>query len=67
MTREEEADRQWAAVSNLTRLSDGRRSARRAEARRRLRVGLGLALIRAGLTVAPLGAEDLARFETRQA
>jgi len=63
MTRDEEADRHWAAVSNLTRLADRSRSVRRARGRRELRVGLALALIRVGLAVAPLGVDDLAGLE----
>ena len=67
MTREEEADRHWAAVSNLTRLADDRRAARRARARRSARVHLGLALVRAGLAIAPLGLDDLLTREDQPA
>jgi hypothetical protein len=61
MTRDEEADRHWAAVSNLTQLAAGHRSARHRDAGRRARVRLGLALVRAGLAVAPFGVEDINR------
>jgi len=67
MTRDEEADRHWAAVSNLTRLSATHRAVRRARARRALRVRLGLALIRAGLAVAPLRLDDLMAVEGQPA
>jgi len=58
MTRDEEADRHWAAVSNLTQLSAGRRTPRPLSVRR-ARVRVGLAFVRAGLAVAPLHVEDL--------
>jgi hypothetical protein len=59
MTRDEEADRHWAAVSNLTQLAAGHRTARRLSIGRRARVRVGLAFVRAGLAVAPLHVEDL--------
>jgi hypothetical protein len=59
MTRDEEADRHWAAVSNLTQLAAGRRTARHLSVRRRTRVRVGLAFVRAGLALAPLNVEDV--------
>jgi hypothetical protein len=58
MTRDEEADRHWAAVSNLTKLAAGHRTSPRLSARR-ARVRVGLAFVRAGLAVVPLHVEDL--------
>ena len=62
MTRDEEADRHWAAVSNLTQLAAGNRTARRFSVRRRARMRVGLAFVRAGLAVAPLQVDDLDRW-----
>ena len=59
MTRDEEADRHWAIVSNLTQLAEGRRPAGPEIDRPGARVRLGLALVRAGLALAPLRLEDV--------
>jgi hypothetical protein len=59
MTHDEEADRHWAAVSNLTQLAAGHRTARRLSVGRRARVRVGLAFVRAGLAMAPLHVDDL--------
>ncbi len=59
MTRDEEADRHWAAVSNYTQLATVRRGRSRVGVRRRARVRLGLALVRVGLAVAPIRVADL--------
>jgi hypothetical protein len=58
MNRDEEADRHWAALSNLTQLAAGQPTTRPLPLRR-VRVRLGLAFVRAGLAVAPLHVEDL--------
>jgi hypothetical protein len=59
LSRDEESDRHWATLSNLTQLAERDRSSRRAAARHTARMRLGLALVRAGLAVAPLRMEDI--------
>ena len=60
VTRDEEADRHWAVVSNVTRISADHRRIQRLAHARRARVRVGLALVRLGLAVAPIGVEDVA-------
>jgi hypothetical protein len=65
LSREEESDRHWATVSNLTQLAERGRVARRATTRHGARRRLGLVLVRAGLAVAPLRVEDIDEHRAR--
>jgi len=53
ITRDEEADRHWATVSLQTQLAQDSRGGHLAAAGHSARVRVGLALMRAGLAIAP--------------
>jgi hypothetical protein len=58
ITRDEEADRHWATVSVQTQLAHDHRGSHRTAGGRTARVRIGLALVRAGLAIAPPAAAD---------
>jgi len=60
MDRHAADEHHWATVSLVTQLSGARRPGTSGGSTR-WRVRLGLALVRAGLAIAPLGAPDLQR------
>jgi hypothetical protein len=57
---EEAADLHWSLVSASTMMNAECRRERRAAARMRWRIPIGLALVRLGLVVAPLTVDDIA-------
>jgi hypothetical protein len=57
---EEAADAHWGLVSAYTMMNAEYRRHRRAATQMRWRVRVGLALVRAGLVVAPLTVADIA-------
>lgn len=57
---EEAADAHWSIVSAFTMMNADHRRQRRAATQMRWRVRVGLALVRAGLVVAPLTVADIA-------